>query len=73
VPQHEQKTENAEAVIAVIRQRIAERGQAALERQMGIGRGGLSHVVSRRKAVSTTLAAKFGFDAVLVYRRQSSR
>ena len=68
-----QLTEGIDEVKMVLRKRIAERGQTALEKQMGIGHGSLSHVISGRKRVSPRMAAKFGFDAVLVYRRMQRR
>jgi hypothetical protein len=52
-----------------MRQRIAERGQAAYERQIGVSKGSLSHILSGRKSVSQLLAAKVGYEIVWVYRR----
>jgi hypothetical protein len=63
------KTEGVSDVLDTMRQRIAERGQAAYERQIGVSKGSLSHILSGRKSVSQLLAAKVGYEIVWVYRR----
>jgi len=62
-------TEGVSAVLDAIRQRIAERGQSIYERQIGVSKGSLSHIISGRKGVSPLLAAKVGYEVVWVYRR----
>lgn len=69
MPQPPPKTEGVSAVLDTIRQRIAERGQSAYERQIGVSKGSLSHILSGRKSVSQLLAAKVGYEIVWVYRR----
>jgi hypothetical protein len=55
--------------MTVLRQRVAERGQAALERQVGVSKGYLSHVLAGLRPVSPKLAGKLGFETVVIYRR----
>ena len=73
MPQPPPPTEGVPAVLDTIRQRIAERGQSAYERQIGISKGSLSHILSGRKGVSQLLAAKVGYELVWVYRRARPR
>ena len=73
MPQPPPKTEGISAVLDTLRQRITERGQAMFERQIGISKGSLSHVLSGRKGVSQLLAAKVGYEVVMVYRRAQKR
>lgn len=69
MPQPPPNTEGVSAVLDAIRQRIAERGQSVYEKQIGVSKGSLSHVLSGRKGVSPLLAAKVGYEVVWVYRR----